>query len=237
MAKILIVEDEFPVALDLKISLEEIGHEVIGIANNYEKAIQHTTIYIPDIVIMDIHIHGNINGISTAQEIYEKYQIPVIFLSANGDDATFKQALQSKPFGFLLKPYKIKELSFMLEVVLQKHLEGRNNLETITKIADTIFVKDKSKLIGVKITDILWVEAMDNYTKIFTKDKMVLANMFLKELYEKVPHDKFFRVHRSYIIALEKIEKIENQSIYIGDKIIPISKAYKNKLMEHLDIL
>ena len=74
-------------------------------------------------------------------------------------------------------------------------------------MGDTLFVKDKSQLISVKIDEILWVEAMDNYSRIVTQEKKILVNMFLKEFYEKVPQDKFLRVHRSYLVALDKIEK------------------------------
>lgn len=105
------------------------------------------------------------------------------------------------------------------------------------KVSDTLFVKDKSQLIRVKIDEILWVEAMDNYTQIITRNKRVVVNMFLKEFYEKVPQDKFLRIHRSYMVALDKIDKIENRFVFIGDKNIPISKAYKSQLLERLDIL
>jgi DNA-binding LytR/AlgR family response regulator len=239
--KVLIVEDEFSIALDIKISLEKLGYVIVGIATNYKEAIHYCTdtTTMPDIVIMDINISGDKNGIETAEDIYEKYEIPIIFLTANADNTTFKEALQARPFGFLLKPYNIKELSFAIQIALQKQLENKNDKTILpkTKILDTLFVKDKSQLISVKIDEILWVKAMDNYTQIITRDKKVVVNMFLKEFYEKVPQDKFLRVHRSYMVAIDKIDKIESRFVFIGDTNIPISKAYKNELLERLDIL
>ncbi|AUP77748.1 LytR/AlgR family response regulator transcription factor [Flavivirga eckloniae] len=237
--KVLIVEDEFSIALDIKISLEKLGYVVVGIASNYNEAIGYVEETTPDAVVMDINISGEKNGIVTATDIYDKYKTPIVFLTAYGDDNTFKEALQSRPFGFLLKPFNIKELSFTIQIALQKHQENKAPKETKTsnKLSETIFVKDKSLLIRVKVDDILWAEAMDNYTQIVTKEKKILANMFLKELYEKVPQDKFLRIHRSYMVALNKIDKIENRFVFIEEHKIPISKAYKSQLLERLDIL
>ncbi len=237
--KVLIVEDEFSIALDIKTSLKKVGYDIVGIANCYNEAMMYAEEATPDIVIMDINISGEKNGIVTAKDIYDRYRIPIVFLTAYGDDHTFKKALKSRPFAFLLKPFNTRELSFTVEIALQKHLENNKQESTIPndKISETIFVKDKSQLISVKVNKILWVEAMDNYTQIITKDKKILANMFLKEFYEKAPQDKFLRIHRSYMVALDKIEKIENRFVFINGHRIPISKAYKSQLLERLDIL
>ncbi|PKV49311.1 LytTR family two component transcriptional regulator [Aquimarina sp. MAR_2010_214] len=237
--KVLIVEDEFSIALDIKTSLEKLDYVIVGIASNYKEAMKYSVETMPDIVIMDINISGDKNGIEAAEDIYAKYEIPIVFLTANGDDATFKEALQSKPFGFLLKPFNIKELSFALQIALKKQLENKSSRTTWSnnKVSNTLFIKDKSQLIRVKIDEILWVEAMDNYTQIITRNKKIVVNMFLKEFYEKVPQDKFLRIHRSYMVALDKIDKIENRFVFIGDKNIPVSKAYKSQLLERLDIL
>lgn len=237
--RVLIVEDEFSIALDIKISLEKLDYFVVGIADSYKEAMKYMAETILDIVVMDINISGDKNGIETADEIYKKYKTPVVFLTAYDDDTTFKEALQSKPFGFLLKPFKVKELSFAIQIALQKQLENKNVVPSVAKnkLCDTLFIKDKSQLTKVKIEDILWVEAMDNYTQVITKDKKIVVNMFLKEFYEKVPEDKFLRIHRSYIVALEKIDKIETRFVCIGANNIPISKAYKSQLLERLDIL
>ncbi len=237
--KVLIVEDEFSIALDIKISLEKLEYDVVGIASNYEETITYIEDKIPDIVIMDINISGDKDGITTAEEIYKVYKIPVVFLTAYGDDSTFNEALQSKPFGFLLKPFNIKELSFTIQIALQRQSENAEyaSITPSSKISNTLFIKDKSQLVSVKICDILWVEAMDNYSLVITDEKKIVVNMFLKEFYEKVPQDKFLRIHRSYLVSLDKIDKIENRFVFINDKKIPISKAYKNQLIERLDII
>ncbi|NMH88640.1 LytR/AlgR family response regulator transcription factor [Flavivirga algicola] len=237
--KVLIVEDEFSIALDIETSLKKVGYDIVGIASSYNEAMKYAEEATLDIVIMDINISGEKNGIVTAKDIYDKYKIPIVFLTAYGDDDTFKKALESRPFAFLLKPFNTKELSFAVQIALQKHLENNTPKTTIpgAKLSEIIFIKDKSQFISVKINKILWVEAMDNYTQIITKDKKILANMFLKEFYEKVPQDKFLRIHRSYMVALDKIDKIENRFIFINGHKIPISKAYRSQLIERLDIL
>ncbi len=234
--KILVVEDEFTIALDLKTSLEKLDYHVVGIASDYDDAMHQVEDSNPDIVLMDIQISGEKDGIFTAISIYEKYQTPIIFLTGNGDDATFKKALNTNPFGFLLKPFNIKELSFAIQVALKKSKEKKSSI-TQQKVANTLFIKNKSQLTSIKINDILWVQAMDNYSLIFTVKGKEIANMFLKDLKGKIPEDKFLRIHRSYIVALDKIEKIDHNFAIINDQKIPISKAYKSELLNRLDIL
>ncbi|MFC5048121.1 LytR/AlgR family response regulator transcription factor [Aquimarina hainanensis] len=237
--KILLVEDEFPVALDIKLRLQKLGYEITDICDNYTDTIESITENSPDIIIMDINISGDKNGIQTAEAIYQKNKTPIIFLTANGDERTFKEALETNPFGFLLKPFKIQELSYAIQIAVQKQQEQNAAINTPIKQkqTNTLFIKDRSKLVRVSIHEILWIEAMDNYTRIVTQDKKVMVNMFLKEFYEKIPKDKFLRIHRSYIIALSKIDAIENRFVIIGNEQIPFSKAYRKELFNALDIL
>ncbi|OJJ14327.1 hypothetical protein BKI52_43390 [marine bacterium AO1-C] len=240
-AKVLVVEDEFSIALDIQVRLQKMGYTVSGIAHNYDQALQCIKESAPDIVLMDIHLSGKKSGIDTAREVYTQYQIPIVFLTAYGDEKTFEEALQSQPFGYLLKPFKDQDLNFTLKLALQKKetfAKVEQPVATIeTSLTETLFVKDKSQFTAVKIEDILWVEAMDNYVLIVTNDKKVVANLFLKDIELKLPTRQFLRVHRSYIIALNRVEKIEENTAYIADRPIPISKSHKAQLIARLNIL
>ncbi len=237
IAKVLIVEDEFSIALDIQLGLEQLGYTVVEIAHSYQQAIQYTKKLNPELILMDIHLSDTKTGIDAARDIYQDYDIPIVFLTAYGDDRTFQEALQSQPFGYVLKPFKIQEVSFALQIALQKHQQQKTHLSDNLPVTDTLFIKDKSQLISVKLDQILWAEAMDNYTCIITPQRKIVVNMFLKDFHEKVPQNKFIRVHRSYIVALDKIEKIDDSHIFIQQRSIPVSKAYKQPLLEKLTIL
>ena len=102
---------------------------------------------------------------------------------------------------------------------------------------DTLFIKDKSRLIAVKFSEILWIEAMDNYTCIITPGRKVVANLYLKNILEHIPQDQFLRVHRTYIIPLDKIERMEDHYVYIQNQAIPVSKTYYPTLLKKLKII
>lgn len=109
--RILIVEDEFIIAEDLRLTLQDFGHEVIAIVSSGEEAIVYTDKFIPDIIFMDIKLDGKIDGIDAARKIRVKHEIPIVFCSANIDKITKKETTQIKPGIFISKPieeFKIK---------------------------------------------------------------------------------------------------------------------------------
>ena len=120
-AKIFIVEDEAIVAESLNDQLEALGYIVTGYAPSGEEALRNIKNNLPDLVLMDIMLEGEMDGVETAQQIKELYGIPVIFLSAYSDSETLGRAKLTEPFGYLIKPYKERELHTTLEITLYKH--------------------------------------------------------------------------------------------------------------------
>lgn len=109
--KILIVEDEPIVALEIKRALQKLGYEVVGVAKNYTSALQHFKKYLPSIVFMDIHLNkSKKDGIEIAKEFKKIKDIPIVYLTAYSDDDTLNRAIQTDPVSYLVKPFKIKEL-------------------------------------------------------------------------------------------------------------------------------
>lgn len=119
--KILIVEDEAIVALDIARRLEKMDYEVIGRLASGEEALELIAKQPPDLVLMDINLQGEMDGIDTATTIYKTYNIPVIYLTAYAGKSTLERAKQSKPYGYILKPFKEKELHATIEVALSRH--------------------------------------------------------------------------------------------------------------------
>ena len=118
MARVLIVEDEGIGAMDLKYTLEAMGHEVVYVASRGEEAIEKSSELLPDLVLMDIILKGDIDGITAAEELH-KFDIPFIYLTANSENATQKRALATKPRGYILKPFENKELKETVESALK----------------------------------------------------------------------------------------------------------------------
>ena len=146
--KIVIVEDEAITALNLKMDLEDLGYEVLDTIDTGIEAIEKSIELYPDIVLMDINLKGDTDGIEAAKEISEN-GIPIIFLTANTDDLTAFEALKTAPYGYLSKPYSLKDLELTIGMVLRKHEE---DLKTIIKTEDK--VSEKNTELIIEKTDI-----------------------------------------------------------------------------------
>ncbi|MEA5516156.1 response regulator [Nodularia sp. UHCC 0506] len=119
--KIIIVEDEAIVAKDLRNRLQKFGYVVSAIASSGQEAINKSREICPDLVLMDIRLKGHIDGIEAAHEIHKYLDIPIIYLTAYADDKTLDRAKVTEPFGYLLKPFKERELQINIEIALTKH--------------------------------------------------------------------------------------------------------------------
>lgn len=120
-SKVQIVEDEFIVARSLSATLADCGYEVVGISDSGEDAIVMAENTGPDIILMDIRLRGEMKGFEAARIIYDRFKIPVVFLTAHSDPATVKEVMSSRAFGCILKPYQDRELHVSLEMALQRH--------------------------------------------------------------------------------------------------------------------
>jgi class 3 adenylate cyclase len=138
--KVLIVEDENIIAIDIKASLQKLGCKVTGVVSRGEKAIQHVERDKPDIILMDISLAGELDGIQAAEIISRKYNIPVIYLSALTDDETLKRARVTEPFGYILKPFDERGLRTTIDMALYKH-----KVETELKIRTKELEEEKIK--------------------------------------------------------------------------------------------
>ena len=121
--KILVVEDEFITATDIQNSLKGMGYDVPVVVDNGEEAIRKAGELHPSLVLMDIGLSGKMTGIEAAKQIREKFDIPVLILTAHADESTFWSALASEPFGYILKPFETREMKISIEMALHKHGE------------------------------------------------------------------------------------------------------------------
>ena len=120
-ARILVVEDESIVALDIQDRLESMGYEVPATVASGEKAVEQAAVLRPDLVLMDIQLQGRMDGVEAADQIRQRYGIPVVFLTANADHPTVQRAKVTEPFGFVIKPFEERELHTTIEMALYKH--------------------------------------------------------------------------------------------------------------------
>lgn len=119
--KILVVEDEIIVAVNLGQKLKKLGYELVGITSSGEEAIQKAEENHPDLVLMDINIEGNLDGIETAEVLRNRFHTPVIYLTAYADENTLDRAKKTQPLGYIVKPFESDQLRSSIEVALYKN--------------------------------------------------------------------------------------------------------------------
>lgn len=123
--KILIVEDELIVAEDMADTLRSFGYQVVAIVSTGEKALAKISHTLPDLVLMDIMLKGDLDGVETAEKIRETWDVPIIFLTANADENTVERATSTEPFGYLVKPVQERDLKRNIEIALRRHSSER----------------------------------------------------------------------------------------------------------------
>ena len=138
--KILIVEDENIVAKDLQKRLMNLGYNIVGIASTGDEAVKKAIAISPDLVLMNLHLKGGMDGIETASTLRFQHGIAVVFLSAYADNDTLRRASTTEPFGYILKPFEERELHTTIEMAL-----NRKELERKFKENETFVRYDASK--------------------------------------------------------------------------------------------
>ncbi len=129
-ARIMVVEDEVVVAMELEKRLGSLGYTVTGIIGTGEEAVERAGEVQPDFVLMDIKLAGRMDGIEAAEKIRKRYDIPVVFLTAHTDEKTLQRAKVSEPFGYLVKPFSEAELRTTIEIALHKHQQDKKDRQT-----------------------------------------------------------------------------------------------------------
>ncbi len=244
---VLIVEDESIVAKDIQLSLKKFGYNVVGTAATAESAIEIALETEPSVILMDIMLKGKTTGIEAAEAIKREINVPIIYLTANTDADTLEKAKISEPHGFIVKPFKEIDLKTAIEMTLYKFdkeielLKERDLLFSLVENdenRDSFFVKSKSKYMKLKGDDIYYVEALKDYVVINTKDTRYTIHSTMKDISKKLPTDKFIRVHRSFIVRIDKIKYIEYANLVVeehANKMIPIGGSYKEELEKKLN--
>ncbi|PAV13964.1 hypothetical protein ASJ81_15800 [Methanosarcina spelaei] len=119
--RILVVEDEHIVAMGIKKMLKNLGYTVTGVASSGKDAISKAESTFPDVVLMDIMLKGDMDGVEAAKEIRERFDVPVVYLTAYSDNKILERAKKTEPFGYIVKPFDEKDLHSSIEVALHKH--------------------------------------------------------------------------------------------------------------------
>lgn len=237
--RILIVEDEFITLETLSTVLREMEYEIAGEVMNARDAIAVLEKGEVDLAILDINIKGDYDGVWLAQRVHEDYAIPFIFLTAFGDKSTVQRALETEPYGYLVKPFNKVDIFTAIEVALKNFAKqkpaAKEEVDSVPIITrDTLYVRDKYMFVKLKITEIVYIKSDKNYLEIHLLKKKHLVRGKMSEFLVNLPTETFVQVNRSYVVNLEFIEQIGGGFIVVNGVEVPLGKSYREELKKRI---
>ncbi len=243
--KILIVEDEFIIAEDLRLQLEKLDYEVTGIAKTYNKAMELVGEQLPDLMLIDIKLKGAKDGIDLAETVRKLYEMPLIFLTSHADKNTVERAKKVFPDGYLIKPFEREDLYTSIEIAFANYLKSKSGQKELKDfeeknsavLDDSIFVRKDHLLVKIRFDELEWIKAERNYLELHCFGKMHLIRSTLKDFLDKLPENLFIQVHRSYAVNLKHISAIEYVAVIVNKQEIPLGRSYIDPLKERLKIV
>ncbi|MFL5739780.1 MAG: LytR/AlgR family response regulator transcription factor [Flavisolibacter sp.] len=234
MLKCMVIDDE-PLAIQLLANhISKISFlELVSTFNNPMEALISFNSNPVDLIFLDIQM-PQLTGIQFMKLLQNRAQ--VIISSAYEEYAI--DGFENNVTDYLLKPISFERFYKAVE----KAYNLRNPTHKLDSTQDQfpatggyIFVKVETRMVRVELDDILFIEGLKNYVSIQTKTQRIVTLQVMKQLEEILPPNRFLRVHKSYIIALDKISSIERQEIYIKDRIIPIGITYQEQFFKLLE--
>ena len=206
--------------------------ELVGSFDNPMDAVEFLSSHPIDLVFVDIQM-PDLTGIELVRSLENAPKI--IFTTAYDKFAV--EGFKLNAIDYLLKPFSYEEFLKAAGKARKQFELETNALSSIEANNQFLFLKSEYKIRRINFNDILYIEGLKDYIKVYTtgEDKPVLSLNSMKSLEQKLPETKFMRVHRSFIVNLERIDTIERSRIIFGKTYIPVSDQYKDKFQEYLD--
>ncbi|HVZ98125.1 MAG TPA: LytTR family DNA-binding domain-containing protein [Chitinophagaceae bacterium] len=205
----------------------EIAGEYASAADAYE-CLLHKKV---DLLLLDIQMPG-MNGLELTKNLGKEGPL-IIFTTSARDHAV--EAFELNVVDYILKP--VMPARFIQAIDKAREILASRNTEVKSDEDEFIFIRDSSVIRRLKIDDILYAEAMGDYVKLHTRQKFYAIHTTLKAVEARLPSSKFLRIHRSYIIAISKIDTLQDGSVVINGKSLPVADAYRYVLNSRMNVI
>jgi DNA-binding LytR/AlgR family response regulator len=230
--KSVIVDDNKMARMALKQLVTQVPSlELVAECNDAAEALDILSSNQVDLLLLDIEMPG-MTGLDLIKKLGNNKPL-IVFTTAKKEYAV--EAFELNVVDYLVKPIALPRLKQAVDKA-QETLDS-NKQELKVEEQGFVFVKDNGVLKRIAIDDILFLEAMGDYVKVHTPQKFHVVHATLKSIEEKLPSSKFIRVHRSYIVAINKIDYIQEGTISIGKTSIPVADTHKSNLNKRLNLL
>jgi DNA-binding LytR/AlgR family response regulator len=233
--KLLIIEDDLLTADNIKTLLTKNNHEV-KMAKNSLEAIKLAEAFWPNLAIVDIHLkQSSSDGIGIANILKKTFNIPIIFLTGKSDPSTFSLAKAIQPLAYLIKPFNPQELVFQVELAYEHFIINQPSSNPLAN--ESVYFPDKNGHKKVEKKDVSYIKASGNFTFLYlNENSQIILTGNLGYYAQFFPSSAFFQCHRSYIINLEHINRIIDDTIYLKNfkEAIPLAASRKAEFLKRI---
>lgn len=227
----LIVDDDVMARRQLSLLVDKMDFlYLLGSLDHPLKAMEFLQNQEANIIFLDIEM-PEVNGLELASNLDSDSR--VIFTSSSKSYAL--EAFDMEAVDYLVKPVMLPRLVRAVKKAIRSIATPGSSIQKAYK--DHIFLKENKRLVRTSIEDILYIESTGDYAKFFTKDEMILVHSTLKNIQKLLDPGIFVKVHRSFVVNIKKIVDIEDNSLVITDRVIPISRAQRSELMKHIQVI
>lgn len=234
--KVLVVEDSALIAEDIALKLGRHHFDVVGIFDRGEDALEYLKSHEPDLVLLDIKLAGALDGISTGYMIQKMYSFPIIYLSDLSDAETLHRAKQTRPANYLTKPFNEADLVRAIDLAFSNAFSQQPSTPNAPRI-DHFFIKSDNSFVRIDLDDILYLHADRSYCNIVTAEKTYVQTASMNRVFEQIQNDNFIRIHRSYVVNVNKVSAIEGNMVTVGRHVLEISKNMRDELVSRFNFL
>jgi len=206
-ARVLVVEDESIIRMDIENALKRAGHAVVASCASGEEAIELCAEHKPEVVLMDIALNGPLSGIDAAHVIHETAGSAVIFLTANSDVATVNRARTAMPYGYVIKPFRPVDLSVAIEMAVHNHVQDKRVRRERDDLKmrlmgegdqSALFITVKGRQQRILCRDIRFIQALKDYVGIQVQGRRHVVYSTMASMEQRLPKDKFLRDQRAF---------------------------------------
>ena len=228
--KCIIVDDEPPATRILENYIGKVNFlEKVGVFNDSLKALEFLNTQIVDVIFLDIQM-PQLTGLQISRIISK--DIKVIFTTAYPDFAL--EGFELNAVDYLLKPISFERF---YQAVSKLNSEPKTVVESQNTAPDFLFIRTdgKNKFQKIFLNEILYVESLQNYVCIHTKEQQIITHSSLKNVLESLPSSNFIQIHKSYVVSLKHIKSTDNFSVFINGKELPIGATFKDSFFEKIE--
>jgi DNA-binding LytR/AlgR family response regulator len=223
LKKIFIVEDDEEFAENVGTIMDLFGYSVVGKEGSGEKSVDLIFDLRPDVILLDLMLSGDLNGIDVALKVREFTQVPIVFMTGHSDKCHLENIALLEGIYFIHKPFSKEMLNSIIYLAILKYKVG-------VKLTSILNIKDKGFTVPLKIDEILMLKADGLYTRIYTGEKQYVVRAILKDISATLSINSFIRIHKSYIVNIDYVTSFNSKYVTLLNHVAPIRRGYVKEL-------